>query len=459
MSLKRVMHQKTANQAELPLRGKGEALITQRSGETPTAMKGNESSGTDHLMEKVVARANLDRALKRVRQNRGGPGIDGMRVNELTSWLNVNRETLVKELLTGTYAPKSVKRQEIPKSGGGVRELGIPTVVDRLIQQAILQVLQPIFDPTFSSSSYGFRPGRSAHDAIKAARTYIQEGRQWVVDVDLEKFFDRVNHDILMGRLAKRILDKRLLRLIRRYLESGMMSEGVVMERTSGTPQGSPLSPLLANFLLDEVDKELEKRGHAFVRYADDCNVYVRSKRAAEGVMELLKKLFSALKLQVNESKSTIGRPHERKFLGYSFWYGKGGEIKLRVAPKTIQTLKDRIRGITNRSQGRSIEKVVETLRGYLPGWKLYFSMASTPGIFKALDQWIRHRLRMLQFKQWKRGKTAYRELRRRSVSPVEAAKIAFYTRRWWKISGMHLTNFALPPSYYDQIGLPRLAT
>jgi RNA-directed DNA polymerase len=308
-----------AAQAELPLEAKGEAPTDQRSGESPAAIPGDERSGLDQLMEQVVERDNAKAALKRVKRNKGSPGVDGMTVDELVPYLRVHWPAVREQLLAGTYQPQSVRRHEIAKKGGGIRQLGIPTALDRMIQQAILQVLQPIFDPTFSQHSYGFRPGRSAHDAVNAALGYIREGRSWVVDVDLEKFFDRVNHDVLMGRLAKRISDKRLLRLIRRYLEAGLMADGVVVERSEGTPQGGPLSPLLANALLDEVDKELEKRGHAFARYADDCNVYVRSPRAGERVMQTLRRLYARLRLRVNESKSAVARPWERKFLGYSF--------------------------------------------------------------------------------------------------------------------------------------------
>ena len=292
MSLEDAMRQKT-RQLVLPLVGRGEAPRGQRSGEASTAANGNERPGTDRLMEEVVQRGNAKAALKRVKQNKGSPGVDGMTVDDLPEYLAEHWETIRGELLAGTYQPKPVKRQEIPKSGGGVRELGIPTALDRFVQQAVLQVLQPRFDPTFSEHSHGFRPGRRAHDAVCEAQRYIQEGRRVVVDVDLEKFFDRVNHDVLMGKLSARVEDKRMLGLIRRYLEAGVMANGVVVERVEGTPQGGPLSPLLANVLLDEVDKELEKRGHAFVRYADDCNVYVRSRRAGEDVMETLRRLYA----------------------------------------------------------------------------------------------------------------------------------------------------------------------
>ena len=322
-----------------------------------------------------------------------------------------------------------MKRQEIPKSGGGVRKLGIPTVVDRFIQQAVLQVLGPRFDPTFSEHSYGFRPRRGAHDAVVQAQRYVAEGRSIVVDVDLEKFFDRVNHDVLMGRLARRIEDRRLLRLIRAYLEAGVMANGVVQERHEGTPQGGPLSPLLANVLLDEVDKELEKRKHAFVRYADDCNVYVRSKRAGARVMALLRGLFEKLRLRVNETKSAVGSVLRRKLLGFSFWRTRRGEAKgqaaLRVASTAVAAMKDRVRELTRRNCGQSMAQVAEKLRSFLLGWKSYFRLAATPEVFRRLDTWIRHRLRALQLKHWKNGRTIYRELRARGLPHASAVQVA----------------------------------
>ena len=459
MSLEDAKRQKS-RQLELPLEGRGEAPRVERSGEASTATNGDECSGDDgaRLMERVVARDNVLVALKRVQRNKGSPGIDGMTVEALREHLRATWPELREQLLAGTYRPQPVKRQLIPKSDGGMRELGIPTALDRFIQQALLQVLQPRFDPTFSPYSHGFRPGRRAHDAVCAAQKYIQEGRRWVVDVDLEKFFDRVDHDVMMGRLAKRIADTRMLGLIRRYLDAGIMANGVVAERHEGTPQGGPLSPLLANVLLDEVDKELEKRGHAFARYADDCNVYVRSRRAGERVMQTLRRLFARLRLRINESKSAVSRPWDRKFLGYSFWVAPGREVKRRVASKALVTLKQRIRTITGRSRGRSIPTVIAELRGYLVGWKNYFRLADTPRILRELDEWIRHRLRAIQLKQWKRGTTIYRELRSRGLSENTAAKVAGNARRWWRNSGQAI-NIALPGSHFDGLGLPRLAT
>jgi group II intron reverse transcriptase/maturase len=382
-----------------------------------------------------------------------------MTVDELNVHLREHWQAIREQLLAGTYQPQPVKRQLIPKSGGGMRELGIPTVLDRFIQQATLQVLQSDLDGVFSRHSYGFRPGRNAHGAIREAQRYIQEGRRWVVDVDLEKFFDRVNHDVLMERLARRIGDHRVLVIIRRYLEAGIMAcGGVVTERYEGTPQGGPLSPLLANVLLDEVDKELERRGHSFVRYGDDCNVYVRSRRAGERVMRLLRRLFTGLKLQVNETKTAVDLAVRRKILGYSFWVASGGVVKRRVAKKAIQAMKDRVRSITKRSRGRSIEQVVVDLQGYLVGWKEYYRYADTPKVFSELDEWIRHRLRALHLKHWKRGTTIYRELRARGVSAHAAARAAANGRRWWKNSGQP-SNAAFPTRYFDQLGVPRLAT
>jgi len=445
-------------QLELPLWGRGEAPRAQRSEEAPTAANETERSGTSDLMELVCERQNLQAALKRVRKNKGSPGIDGMTVEELSEHLRAHWSVLREQLLSGTYRPTLVKRQLIPKSGGGIRELGIPTVLDRFIQQAVLQVLQPRLDPSFSQHSHGFRPGKRAHDAIVEAQQYIQGGRRFVVDVDLEKFFDRVNHDVLMSRLAKRIEDRRLLGLIRRYLEAGILANGVVVERHEGTPQGGPLSPLLANVLLDEVDKELEKRGHAFVRYADDCNVYVRSKRAGERVMGLLRRLYARLPLRINEAKSAVDLAVRRKMLGYSFWIAPGQVVKRRVASKALGVMKERVRLITKRAGGRSVQQVVAELRSYLIGWKGYFRLADTPGAFATMDEWIRHRLRAIHLAHWKRGTTIFRELRARGLSVRSAATVARNGRRWWKNSGM-LIHVAFPIRYFDELGLPRLAS
>ena len=453
------MRQMTS-QLELPLEDRGEAPNVGRSGEAGRAARGETRTGIGHeqLMELVVDRGNCLRALKRVRQNKGSPGVDGMTVGELPEYLRGHWSVIREQLLTGSYQPSPVRRHAIPKRGGGVRELGIPTVLDRFIQQCVLQVLQPIFDPTFSEHSHGFRPGRGAHDAVREAQKYIQEGRRWVVDVDLEKFFDRVNHDVLMGKLDNRVGDRRLLRIIRRYLKAGVLAKGVAIKRHEGTPQGGPLSPLLANVLLDEVDKELERRGHAFVRYADDCNVYVRSQRAGERVLAALRQMYAKLRLRVNEDKSAVARVWDRKFLGYSFWVAPGRKVELRVAAKALVEFKQRIRQITSRNGGRSLEHVTRELRTYMRGWKQYFSLARTPGIFRSLDQWIRRRLRMLQLKQWKRGTTVFRELRARGVSERVAAAAAAHARRWWAMAAHGALHTAMPGEYFDTLGVPRLA-
>jgi len=446
-------------QLELALGGGGEAPEDQRSGEAGRAARGGERSGSDGLlMEQVVARENAREAFKRVRKNKGSPGIDGMTVGELEPYLHEHWDRIREQLLAGTYRPSAVKRQLIPKSGGGMRQLGIPTVLDRFVQQLILQVLQPIFDPTFSEHSHGFRPGRRAHNAVREAQGYIQEGRRWVVDVDLEKFFDRVNHDVLMGKLENRIEDRRMLRIIRRFLEAGVLADGVVVERHEGTPQGGPLSPLLANVLLDEVDKELERRGHRFVRYADDCNIYVPSKRAGERLLAVLRQLYAKLRLRINEEKSAVARVWDRKFLGYSFWVAKGRKVMLRVAPKALEELKQSVREITGRSGGRSMDQVCGTLGSYLRGWKGYFRLADTPGVFRDLDGWIHRRLRALQLKQWKRGRTTWRELRARGLPEWLAQRGAGHGGRWWWAAALGAMQTALPGSYFERLGVPRLA-
>ena len=408
------------------------------------------------LLSAVLARENMQQAWKRVRANKGAAGIDGLGIDETAERLMFEWPVIGEQLLQGTYRPQPVRRVTIPKPDGGQRELGIPTVVDRLIQQVLLQVLQPLLDPTFSQHSYGFGPGRSAHQAVHAAQAHVESGRRVVVDVDLEKFFDRVNHDILIDRLRKRVSDAGVIRLVRAYLMSGIMDGGVLMARSEGTPQGGPLSPLLASVLLDEVDKELERRGHCFVRYADDANVYVRSRRAGKWVMALLLKLYGRLRLKVNEAKSAVASVFQRKFLGFSFWVAPGGKVKRRVADKAKATFKQRVRKRTRRSGGASLEQVVERLRSYVLGWKAYFRLADTPGVWKELDQWIRHRMRAIQLKQWRRGTTAYRELRARGARPEVALLVAGNMRRLWPNSGTPL-NGVLDLSWADQLGIPRL--
>ena len=436
-----------------------ERTLHPTKGEARPAALGLYDSGDDALlMERVVERERVILALARVQQNKGSPGIDGMTVESLRDHLRGTWPTLRKQLLAGTYKPQSVKRVEIPKANGGMRELGIPTVVDRFIQQAVLQILQPRLDPSFSESSYGFRPGRRAHEAVCAAQKYIQEGRRWVVDVDLEKFFDRVNHDVLMSRVAKRVADKRLLRLIGSYLVAGIMANGVDVERTNGVPQGGPLSPLLANVLLDEIDKELEKRGHAFVRYADDCNVYVRSRKAGERVMKALQRSFERLRLRINESKSAVARPWERKFLGYSFWVSKGIRVGRRISDQAIAKMKARVRSITAR-HGRSIASMIVELRSFLLGWRNYFYLAETPRALRTLESWIRRRLRAVQLRHWKRSPRIIRELVARGIALLDARWLARHTGRWWFQSRSPQMHRAFPVSYYDGLGLPRLAT
>lgn len=416
----------------------------------------SERLGRQNLLEQALTRENLQAALSRVKRNAGSAGVDGMTVKELPSYLREQWPRLKRELLSGKYRPQPVRRHTIPKPGGGERELGIPTVVDRFIQQALLQVLQPVIDPTFSDASYGFRPGRRAHDAVRRAQGYVESGYGIVVDVDLEKFFDRVNHDILMSRLTRRIADGRVLRLIRAYLDAGIMVHGVVSERHEGTPQGGPLSPLLANVLLDEVDRTLERDGHRFVRYADDCNVYVRSRRAGERVLRRLRCLYARLKLSINEAKSAVAPVRGRSFLGFTFWMRKG-EVRRAVSAKALDRLKDRIRSLTRRTRGRSIAQVVEELRAYLPGWKAYFALAQTPRRFSDLDEWLRHRLRTLHLTQWRRGPTIYRELRALGASPEHARQVAANSRRWWR-NGAKALNRVLTLDYFDRLGLPRLS-
>ena len=435
---------------------RGEAAQIPVSDEPDCPRHITESTGSG-LLQAALTRENLQRAFKRVRANKGAAGVDGLDIDQTARELVQTWPAIRQQILRGTYRPSPVRRVAIPKPDGGERELGIPTVTDRLIQQALLQVLQPILDPTLSEHSYGFRPGRRAHDAVLAAQSYVQSGRRIVVDVDLEKFFDRVNHDILIDRLQKRIGDAGVIRLIRAYLNSGIMQDGVVVERYQGTPQGGPLSPLLANVMLDEVDKELERRGHRFARYADDCNVYVRGRRAGERVMALLRRLYARLRLTVNETKSAVASVFGRKFLGYSFWVARGGEVKRRVADKPMATFKQRIRDLTQRSGGRSMSEVIQKLRPYVLGWKAYFGLAQTPRVWSTLDEWLRHRLRAIQLKHWKRGTTIYRELRALGASRVVAQRVAANSRRWWRNSGM-LLNSVLTLGYYDKLGLPRLS-
>jgi RNA-directed DNA polymerase len=408
------------------------------------------------VMEEVCEGENRREALKRVRANQGSPGIDGMTVDALPEYLEQHWPVVREQLLSGTYKPKAVKRVEIPKPDGGVRKLGIPTVLDRFVQQAVQQVLQKQWDPTFSEHSYGFRPGRSPQQAVAQAQRYIAEGYGWCVDFDLEKFFDRVNHDKLMGAIAKRVGDKRLLKLIRAFLNAGVMEDGLVSPSVEGTPQGGPLSPLLSNLVLDELDRELERRGHRFVRYADDSNIYVRSERAGQRVMESVKRFIAEkLKLKVNESKSAVAKPQERKFLGFSFTSGK--ELKRKIAPKAIDRFKERVREITHKSRGRSMEKVMEELAPYLRGWRGYFGFCETPAVLRHLDSWIRRRVRCAFWQQWKTGRKRYAELIRRGVSAEAAAKTAGSRCGPWHVSQSPALDRALSNAYLASLGLPSL--
>jgi RNA-directed DNA polymerase len=427
--------------------------------EVLVAMCAPESPAADEcLIEEVCERENLKGALKRVRANRGSPGADGMTVEELPGYLKEHWPAIREQLLQGTYQPQPVKRVEIPKGGGGVRQLGVPTVLDRFIQQGVLQVLQQRWDRTFSEHSYGFRPGRSAHQAVAQAQQYIAEGRHWVVDLDLEKFFDRVHHDKLLGRLAQRVRDKRILKLIRAFLNAGVMEKGLVSPTTEGTPQGGPLSPFLSNIVLDELDRELERRGHWFVRYADDCNIYVRSERAGRRVMESITGFITKkLKLKVNQVKSAVARPGERKFLGFSFTSGR--EPRRRVAPAALERCKERVRDLTRRTRTVGLERMVKELAEYLTGWKGYFGYCQTPSVLGELDSWIRRRLRCVAWKQWKRGRKRYAELRTRGVGKELAAQTAGSTHGPWRISRSPALSYALPNAFFDALRLPRLAS
>ena len=436
--------------------GRGETVPDAASDETCGPRHATQDTGSA-LVQAALTKENLQRALKRVRANKGAAGVDGLDINQTVEHLTSAWPAIKEQLLAGTYRPSAVRRVTIPKPDGGQRELGIPTVTDRLIQQALLQVLQPLLDANFSEHSYGFRPGRSAHQAVLAAQAHVQSGKPIVVDVDLEKFFDRVNHDILIDRLQKRISDAGVIRLIRAYLNSGIMSEGVVQERSQGTPQGGPLSPLLANVLLDEVDKELERRGHSFARYADDCNVYVGSLRAGERVMAVLQRLYAKLGLKVNEAKSAVAVVYGRKFLGYSLWEAGKGEVKRRVADKAMVKFKQRVRQLTRRSSGRSMGQVVEKLRPYLLGWKAYFGLAQEPKVWRELDEWVRRRLRAIQLKHWRRGPTIYRELQALGASAKVARQVAGNASRWWRNSGRALKS-VLTSAYFDRLGVPRFS-
>lgn len=450
----RARHQKSA-QAERIAARRGEASSQTVSDEARSPRHAPKDAGQD-LLTQVLERGNMQRAWKRVKANKGAAGVDGLDIRQTGEHLRGAWSTIRQQLMDGTYRPQPVRRVCIPKPDGSERELGIPTVTDRLIQQALLQVLQPLIDPTFSEHSYGFRPGRRAQDAVLAAHQHVLDGYRVVVDVDLSKFFDRVNHDILIDRLSKRVDDAGVIRLVRAYLNAGIMDSGVVVERAEGTPQGGPLSPLLANVLLDEVDRALERRGHHFARYADDCNVYVRSQRAGERVMALLKRHYDKLHLKINESKSAVSSAFGRKFLGYSLWVTPKGEVKRLVSGKALATFMQRIRELTRRSGGRSISEVIERLRSYVLGWKAYFKLAQSVRRWRQLDEWMRRRMRALQLKQWRRGTTIYRELLKLGARPQVAKSVAALSRRWWHNS-MTALHHVLTNGYFDRLGMPRL--
>ena len=437
---------------------KGESQNGLQEGtESFAGKRGIESPAiAEQLMEEVCGRENCKQALKRVKANKGSAGVDGMTVQQLPEYLKQQWPAIREQLLSGTYKPQPVRRVEIPKPDGGVRKLGIPTVLDRFIQQAVMQVLQGRWDRTFSDHSYGFRPGRSAHQAVAKAQQYMAEGYRWVVDLDLEKFFDRVNHDKLIARIASKVSDQRVLKLIRAFLKAGVMEDGLVNPVDEGTPQGGPLSPLLSNIVLDEFDRELERRGLRFARYADDSNIYVRSRRAGERVMESITRFITTkLKLKVNEQKSAVARPWERKFLGFSLTANR--EPKRRIAPKAVLRFKGKIRELTRRTRGVSVEKMAEELSRYLRGWIGYFGQSQTPSVLEGLEEWTRRRLRSVIWKQWKRGTVRFAELRKRGVGKDLAAQTAGSAHGPWRLAESPALHFALPNAYFDSLGIPRL--
>lgn len=433
--------------------GRGDGGTEAAASEEPQA-----STALDHaraltacLMEEVIERANLNRAYRRVMANQGAAGVDGLTVEELGEWIKRHKQALIASLVDGSYRPQPVRGVEIPKPGGGMRQLGIPTAVDRLVQQAILQVLEPILDPTFSASSFGFRPGKSAHQALRQASQYVAEGRSIVVDLDLEKFFDRVNHDLLMARLARRVSDKRLLRIVRRFLQAGLMRQGLCVERHEGTPQGGPLSPLLANLLLDDLDQELARRGHAFCRYADDCNIYVRSREAGQRVLQSLTKFLEGrLKLRVNYAKSAVAHVSERKFLGYRILAGG----RLTIAPTSRDRAKQRIRELTCRKRPVELERLIGQLNSFLSGWVTYFRLAQAKSVLAGLDQWLRRRLRCLRLKQRKRRYAIATFLQSLGVPAWRAWLLACSGKGWWRKAGSPQAAEAMNNAWFTKLGL-----
>src|SRR5664279_1635744 len=449
--------QKIQSVLALEPKGRGETPGCGRQGSEPPVAKPTPENpaSVEQLMEEICDRENLEAAWKRIRRNQGGPGVDGMTIDDAKTYLCEDWPNIRARLLDGTYQPQPVKRVEIPKPDGGVRKLGVPCVVDRLIQQAMLQVLQDRWDPTFSEHSFGFRPGRSAHQAVAQAQRYIAEGYNVVVDLDLEKFFDRVNHDSLMARVAARVSDKRVLKLIRAFLNAGVMEDGLVRPVDEGTPQGGPISPLLSNLVLDDLDKELARRGHRFCRYADDYNICVRSRRAGERVMASVSRfLTNKLRLKVNEAKSAVARPEERKFLGFSI-SNDGSER--RVAPKALDKFKERIRDLTRRTRGVSLQQLIKELKPYIVGWRGYFGFCQTPRVLTNLEAWIRRRLRLYLWRQWRTRQTRFAELRRRGVAKFPAAVAAGSPTGLWRMSGHPAVQQALRNAYFDSLGLPRI--
>ena len=457
MSGQRQKNQPEQGELAFPAESRSDAPKAVGKGtETLVAKRQTESlAGTERLMEEVCERENCKQALQRVKANKGSPGVDGMAVEELPEYLKQHGLAIGEQLRKGTYQPQPVRRVEIEKpDGGGMRKLGIPTVLDRFVQQAVLQVLQKRWDPTFSEHSHGFRPGRSAKQAVHEAQQNIAEGYRWVVDLDLEKFFDRVNHDRLMAAVAERVADKRMLKLIRAFLEAGVMENGMVSPVDEGAPQGGPLSPLLSNLVLDELDRELERRGHRFVRYADDCNIYVGSERAGQRVMESITRFIThRLKLKVNQAKSAVAQPGQRKFLGFSFTWERAP--RRRIAPKTIARFKERIRKQTRRTRSTSLRQMVKEIATYLRGWLGYFADCQTPWVLRDLETWLRRRLRSVVWKQWKRGRTRYRKLRKRGVNKDLAASTAGSSHGPWRLANSPALHVALPNAYFAELGLP----
>jgi RNA-directed DNA polymerase len=457
MSGQRQKNQPEQGVLAFPAEGRSDAPKAAAKGtETLMAKHRTESlAGTERLMEEVCELENCKQALQRVKANKGSPGIDGMTVDQLSEYLKQHGLEIGEQLRNGTYQPQPVRRVEIRKpDGSGMRKLGIPCVLDRFVQQAVLQVLQKRWDPTFSEHSHGFRPGRSAKQAVHQAQQYIAEGHRWVVDLDLEKFFDRVNHDRLLAAVAERVADKRMLKLIRAFLKAGVMENGLVSAVDEGTPQGGPLSPLLSNLVLDELDQELQRRGHRFVRYADDCNIYVGSERAGQRVMESVTHFIThRLKLQVNQAKSAVAQPRQRKFLGFSFTSER--EPRRRIAPKAIARFKERIREQTQRTRGISLTQMVKDLATYLRGWLGYFGDCQTPSVLERLETWLRRRLRSVVWQQWKRGRTRFRELRKRGVGKALAAQTAGSPHGPWRIANSPALSIALPNAYFAKLGLP----